>query len=164
MISHSERVRAIREKIQEAADARAIEDGLAPCPFCGGAARLIRKGLRLPARWVECGACEAHTVAVEDDAQAIAAWERRADKASPEKGAGIGDFSKVTRFEVIDHRTGAEPFGRVYSAWGATVSLSLQDGGRTVKAFVDDAARVVSCEPTPEQQYGHDTIQRGGTP
>ena len=49
----------------------------------------------------------------------------------------------VTRFEVIDHRTGdpAEGLplrGRIVVAWPASVKLSYQDGGRTLKVFLTD--------------------------
>lgn len=39
--------------------------------------------------------------------------------------------SKVTRFEVIG------PKGRLFTKWDCAVELSYQDGGRTLKAFVD---------------------------
>lgn len=45
---------------------------------------------------------------------------------------------RVTRVEVLDHRRGAEPFGRVFSARDVGhVELSYQDGGRTLKIFLD---------------------------
>ena len=52
----------------------------------------------------------------------------------------------LTRVEVIDHRSGVSPFGRVFSAWDCQVELSRQDGGRTLKVFVDDAARAATRE------------------
>ena len=45
---------------------------------------------------------------------------------------------KVTRFEVIDHREGSETFGRAMTVYGARVSLSYQDDGRTLKVFLSD--------------------------
>lgn len=51
---------------------------------------------------------------------------------------------ECTRFEVIDHRTDAKMFGRnlvVYSHLGRPkikVTVDQQDGGRTVKVFLDD--------------------------
>lgn len=51
----------------------------------------------------------------------------------------LTQVSKVTRFEVIDHRTGISPAGRVYAAREVVVELSHQDGGRTLKVFVSDA-------------------------
>ena len=56
--------------------------------------------------------------------------------APPEPG-----HDAVTRIEVIDHRSGAGPRGRVLSAWDATVELSYQDEGRTLKIFVADRVR-----------------------
>ena len=44
----------------------------------------------------------------------------------------------VTRFEVIDHRKDAPEQGRCFVATGVAVELSYQDGGRTLKIFVDD--------------------------
>lgn len=41
------------------------------------------------------------------------------------------DFQNVTRFEVIDHN------GRALTAYGVTVTTSLQDEGRTLKVFID---------------------------
>lgn len=46
-------------------------------------------------------------------------------------------FSSVTRLEVIDHTTGGR--GGVFSAWSISIELSWQDGGRTLKIFVDDS-------------------------
>lgn len=61
-----------------------------------------------------------------------------------ESGAPVSppprDDSKVTRFEVIDHRTGALPFGRVFSAWDCHIELAYQDNRRTLKVFVDGVA------------------------
>lgn len=54
----------------------------------------------------------------------------------------------VMRVEVIDHRAGAERFGRAFVAWDAAVSLSYQDGSRTLKVFVDDP---VSGDPQGNQ-------------
>lgn len=53
----------------------------------------------------------------------------------------MSDTSKVTRVEVIDHRAelGREA-GRVYVVWDCKVELSYQDGGRTLKVFVQDGA------------------------
>jgi hypothetical protein len=44
---------------------------------------------------------------------------------------------KVTRVEIINH---AHKKGRVYSIQNEriTVELSLQDGGRTLKVFIDE--------------------------
>ena len=42
------------------------------------------------------------------------------------------DTNKVTRFEVIDWT------GRAYGAHGCRIELSYQDGGRTLKVFVDE--------------------------
>jgi hypothetical protein len=44
---------------------------------------------------------------------------------------------KVTRFEVIDHRTGL-PQGRTIVATPCKIELSYQDQGRTLKVFVKD--------------------------
>lgn len=37
----------------------------------------------------------------------------------------------VTRFEVVDDR------GRVYTKWDCSIQLAYQDGGRTLKVFVE---------------------------
>lgn len=42
--------------------------------------------------------------------------------------------SKLSRIEVIDHSVNGE--GRVYSKWDVSVSLSVQDDGKTLKVFV----------------------------
>jgi hypothetical protein len=57
----------------------------------------------------------------------------------------------VTRFEVIDHRSGGggrygPPRGRVFGITDCGVELSYQDDRRTLKVFVIDAART----PQPE--------------
>lgn len=47
------------------------------------------------------------------------------------------DTSKVTRFEVIDHRVSFEEGGgRVLSERDVKVELSLQDDDRTLKVFL----------------------------
>ena len=61
--------------------------------------------------------------------------------------AGELDLSGVTRFEVIDHTGGhgiavADPHGGGvdrYTRLGVSVKLSVQDGGRTLKVFLDDS-------------------------
>ena len=45
-------------------------------------------------------------------------------------------YSKVTRFEVIDHTKDMK--GRCYVAHNCIVELSLQDNDRTLKVFVND--------------------------
>jgi hypothetical protein len=54
---------------------------------------------------------------------------------------------RVTRVEVIDHRRGAPEPGRVFSAWDASVELSYQDAGRTVKVFVTDGVAAQQEQP-----------------
>lgn len=44
---------------------------------------------------------------------------------------GSRETSKVTRLEVIDEE------GRVYSRWDARIYLDYQDGGKTLKIFVE---------------------------
>lgn len=50
---------------------------------------------------------------------------------------------RVTRFEVIDHRDLqgqiGKTYGRVYTARPCRIALSFQDGGQTLKVFVDNA-------------------------
>lgn len=48
------------------------------------------------------------------------------------------DTSKVTRFEVIDHRTNAVHPGRVLVCTKVRTELSLQDYGQTLKVFLVD--------------------------
>ena len=58
------------------------------------------------------------------------------------------DTDNVTRFEVVDHRTyhTFEPRGRVWSALGVSVDVSLQDDGRTLKVFLTDHPTVPETE------------------
>jgi hypothetical protein len=44
----------------------------------------------------------------------------------------------VTRFELIEHRRGVRPWGRVLVAENCTVEISLQDNHRTLKVFLSD--------------------------
>ena len=55
----------------------------------------------------------------------------------------MSDVSKVTRFEVINHRAPGTPGarGRVYVEYDCAIELSLQDDGRTLKVFVTDEPR-----------------------
>lgn len=48
------------------------------------------------------------------------------------------DESKITRFEVIDHRKKAKPHGRIFTAWDIKVELAIQDNQRTLKVFIND--------------------------
>ena len=48
------------------------------------------------------------------------------------------DISKITRFELIDHREDIANHGRIYAERNVIVDLSLQDNGRTLKVFVKD--------------------------
>lgn len=52
------------------------------------------------------------------------------------KGNDIVPLKGVTRFEVIDHRPDAPEQGRVLVATGTRVTVSLQDGGKTMKVFL----------------------------
>ncbi|MBQ9005337.1 MAG: Lar family restriction alleviation protein [Atopobiaceae bacterium] len=60
---------------------------LLPCPFCGGDSEMSWRyrlpGYRLPGEgtryWVRCCACNATTTAYDDEAEAIRAWNTRAD-------------------------------------------------------------------------------------
>ena len=52
------------------------------------------------------------------------------------------DESKISRVELIDHTKkaiAAGRHGRVYAQRGIAVELSVQDGGRTLKIFLDDS-------------------------
>ena len=70
------------------------------------------------------------------EVRALYARMRKAD-AVPAPSTALPDLSGVTRFEVIDHRRGAPEVGRVFVAWNASGTLSMQDGGRTLKLFID---------------------------
>lgn len=61
-----------------------------------------------------------------------------AQDATPRDTSASTDTSSVTRFEVIDY-TGAGT-GRMLTRDDVTVELSLQDDGRTLKAFLRDHA------------------------
>lgn len=77
--------------------------------------------------------------ALERDADMILAseWLRAHDV-----GVAAAATRKVTRFEVIDES------GRALVRYGVSVSLSVQDDGRTLKAFL--RARGVSADPETE--------------
>jgi len=49
---------------------------------------------------------------------------------------GIAKAEKVTRFEVIDHKTTGQ--GRIVVERGVKVELSYQDDDRTLKVFLTD--------------------------
>lgn len=57
---------------------------------------------------------------------------------------GLHSIAKVTRFEVIEVGEGA----RAYVRYGVKVEMSLQDEGRTLKAFV-----------TPRRSRAHSQIK-----
>jgi hypothetical protein len=48
------------------------------------------------------------------------------------------NVDNITRITVVDHRAGAQPFGRVFEAWNINLDISIQDGGRTLKLFVTE--------------------------
>lgn len=58
------------------------------------------------------------------------------------------ETTKVTRFEVIDHRTGVEN-GRAFVSYYCRVESSLQDDGRTLKVFIGDRTHDGDGEPAP---------------
>lgn len=53
------------------------------------------------------------------------------------------DTRHVTRFQVIDHKTGGT--GLVYAVRPCSVALSYQDNGKTLKVFLTDPP--VGCNP-----------------
>ncbi len=56
---------------------------------------------------------------------------------SDESLCDIERYGKVDRIVVVNH-TGSDPFGRVFDI---RVDLSLQDGGRTLKVFVNERVK-----------------------
>jgi hypothetical protein len=68
--------------------------------------------------------------------------ERRITDALREAGLMKEDFSKVTRFEVINHAgrvLEVFPQPRSLVAYRVSVELSLEDDDRTLKVFLNDA-------------------------
>lgn len=68
---------------------------------------------------------------VPDDEPSLAPSEQQAYYKGVARGHEDYDFSKVTRVEVIDSN------GRAYVAYDVEPTIMLQDGGRTLKVFVD---------------------------
>jgi len=60
-----------------------MSDTLMPCPFCGGEAQWISGGEKC--WWSECLSCCAQSDAKATKADAIAAWNRRAEPATPDR-------------------------------------------------------------------------------
>lgn len=60
-------------------------------------------------------------------------------------GSGEPDCSAVTRFEAIDHTRGLASISQVSTravvVYGASVKLSFQDDGQTLKVFLTDPAK-----------------------
>jgi hypothetical protein len=60
----------------------------------------------------------------------------------------ILDTKSVSRLEVIDHRIAAVSIGRGHCVWEApgliNVECQLQDGGRTLKVFLNDKSPVAA--------------------
>ncbi len=54
------------------------------------------------------------------------------------------NLEKVTRFEVIEHTSTS--VGRAYVKYGVSVSLDIQDDGRTLKVFISDSEIATSGE------------------
>ena len=52
------------------------------------------------------------------------------------------ETKNITRLEVINHSSEGET-GRLLVKRGIAVSLSLQDEGRTLKVFLDDAVELI---------------------
>lgn len=48
------------------------------------------------------------------------------------------NVANITRLEVIDHRDKSPSFGRAFVAHGVSITLSLQDDGKTLKVFVNE--------------------------
>jgi len=56
---------------------------------------------------------------------------------------------KISRIEVIDHSGLGNNFGRVYTEWfqgPVSVQFDLQDGGRTLKLFLDNISETPSLD------------------
>jgi len=95
--------------------------------------------------------CEIHDAVCRehDEIQRFAWWHRVADTITRyrarvqalerELAALKAGDAKVTRFEVIDHSGHNTRVGRAFTAYGVQIVRSYQDGGRTLKVFVDDA-------------------------
>ena len=50
---------------------------LLPCPFCGGAAAMVRIGSRRHSCMVECTECNTHHESPDEWEQSGASWNRR---------------------------------------------------------------------------------------
>lgn len=51
------------------------------------------------------------------------------------------DTKKITRIVILDHRhenLGTDKHGRVLEVWNVKPCFELQDGGKTLKIFIDD--------------------------
>ena len=68
---------------------------------------------------------------VPDGEPSLTASEQQSYYKGVARGHEDYDFSKVTRVEVIDSD------GRAYVAYDVEPTIMLQDGGRTLKVFVD---------------------------
>ena len=55
---------------------------------------------------------------------------------------GIMETKNITRLEVINHSSEGET-GRLLVKKNISASLSLQDEGRTLKVFLDDAVELI---------------------
>lgn len=86
-----------------------------------------------------------------DEAKAIPELKNRAERWLEEFTSSLGaifgvpDCSAVTRFETIDHTRGLASISQVSTravvAYGASVELSFQDGGQTLKVILTDPAK-----------------------
>ena len=57
-----------------------IMDELKPCPFCGGEAEMLGMKVPPPLPWLRCKSCGAETSVYATEAEAIAAWNTRAER------------------------------------------------------------------------------------
>lgn len=49
------------------------------------------------------------------------------------------ELPNANRFEVIDHRSSNKTHNaRALTVYGASISISVQDGGKTLKVFLND--------------------------
>lgn len=124
-----------------------MTEKLRECPFCGGEGKLKKKkgpGLETfnPVHYVRCQECYACTELLEDEASAIAAWNRRASEWVSVEERLPEDGEDMTPYLV-----------HVESKYGRSVTLTAwhpdREGGWVCEGDAVPSIRVTHWRPLP---------------
>lgn len=125
---------------------------LKPCPFCGGEAETHGVQENVDTTFILCTGCEAEMGEHPTEAEAIAAWNTRADMADAARAEGWNAAMEADDFAdlVRDARAEAEKAMRKFPQPNYVISKVAEEAGEVVKA----AIHMAEGRETPENLRG----------